>query len=318
MRVLIADDEPISRKLIAAAAQSRQHEVVFASDGETAWQILQTPDAPQLAVLDWMMPGLSGIDLCRRIRGANSPRYTYVLLVTSKTEGDDLIAGLESGADDYVTKPFSRRELEARLVVGQRILDLEARLVGVQEELKFLVSHDSLTGAWNRHAALTRFAAEMARARREKASLGICLIDLDHFKTVNDMHGHAAGDAVLKEVVRRWGFALRPFDVLARYGGEEFLVLLPGCALSALPKTAERLRRSIGAEALSLSGQGPLLITCSIGGTVYTAVMQATPEQLVSLADQALYRAKRLGRDRVEITDYETGAELRPSLPSLR
>jgi diguanylate cyclase (GGDEF)-like protein len=318
MRVLIAEDEPQSRDLIAAAALSRQHEVVFASDGETAWQILNASDAPQLAVVDWVMPGLSGIDLCRKVREANGPRYTYVLLVTSLTERTDPIAGLEAGADDYVTKPLSRRELEARLVVGQRILELEARLVGVQEELKFLVSHDSLTGAWNRHAALARFAAEIARARRDKASLGICLIDLDHLKTVNDMHGHEAGDAVLKEAVRRWDFVLRPFDVLARYGGEEFLVLLPGCPLNALPRTAERLRRTLGAEALRLSGYGPLLITCTIGGTAYSSAMQASPEQLVSVAEQALNRAKRLGADRVEVTDYQTGAELRPSLPSIR
>src|SRR5579883_3074258 len=235
MRVLIADDSIVSRHLLDATLRKWGYEVVVACDGVEAWEILQSPDAPKLVILDWVMPGLTGPEVCRRVRErAKSPEtksesYTYILLLTSKSLKEDLIEGMESGADDYVTKPFDQHELKARLRAGTRIIDLEQQLVTAREELREQATRDFLTRIWNRSSILDILQRELARGGREHRPVGVILADLDHFKAVNDTYGHFAGDAVLLEFARRVQASMRQYDSIGRYGGEEFLIVLPGC-----------------------------------------------------------------------------------------
>jgi len=246
MRVLIADDSAVSRHLLEGTLRRWKYEVSVACDGSEAWAMLEQPDAPALAILDWMMPGLTGLDICRLVRKQNREPYTYILLLTSKSLKEDVVEGLEAGADDYVTKPFDQNELNVRLRAGRRIVELQAELLKAREELREQATHDSLTRIWNRPAILEILRREMGRASREAVPLSVVMVDLDHFKVINDTHGHVAGDAVLREAVRRMHASMRSYDAAGRYGGEEFLIVLPRCDRDSSCKQAERLRAEIG------------------------------------------------------------------------
>ena len=222
MKILVADDDPINRRLLEMLLVKWNYKVVLARDGNEAWNILRQKDAPKIAILDWMMPGLDGTQICRRIRNRNDESYTYILLLTARYQGADIIAGLEAGADEYLAKPFARNELKARLWTGKRILGLEERLRSAYETLRFHAAHDSLTGGWNRVAILEALQAEVARAQRQGTTLGVIMADLDHFKQVNDTYGHLAGDAVLRGAVERMQACLRPYDAVGRYGERSF------------------------------------------------------------------------------------------------
>src|ERR1700684_4120454 len=223
MRILIADDSIVSRHLLDATLRKWGYQVVVASDGVEAWNVLQEEDAPKLAILDWVMPGLTGPEVCRRVRehATDKDAYTYILLLTSKSQREDLIEGMESGADDYLIKPFDQHELKVRLRAGTRIIDLERELVAAREELREQATKDFLTRIWNRSSILDIFQRELSRADRERRSVGVVLADLDRFKSVNDTYGHFAGDAVLREFARRMQTVTRPYDAIGRYGGEE-------------------------------------------------------------------------------------------------
>src|SRR5277367_3955497 len=205
MRILIADDSIVSRHLLDATLRKWGYEVVVACDGVEAWNYLQAEDAPKLAILDWVMPGLTGPEVCRRVRehAHDKDAYTYILLLTSKSLKEDLIEGMEAGADDYVTKPFDRHELQVRIRAGKRLVDLQAELLAAREALRDQATHDSLTHIWNRNAILDLLTRELARGARENLPLGIVILDLDRFKSVNDQYGHLAGDTVLREAARR-------------------------------------------------------------------------------------------------------------------
>src|SRR5882724_6037532 len=223
MRILIADDSVVSRHLLDATLRKWGYQVVVACDGEEALAVLQGDDAPKLAILDWVMPGLTGPEVCRKVRDHAKDKereYTYILLLTSKSLKEDLITGMEAGADDYITKPFDQHELKVRLRAGTRIIDLERELVRAREDLRDQATRDSLTRIWNRGMILEILDRELARAERERRPVGLVLADLDHFKNVNDTYGHFAGDAVLREFVRRTGSSVRPYDAVGRYGGE--------------------------------------------------------------------------------------------------
>jgi diguanylate cyclase (GGDEF)-like protein len=250
------------------------------------------------------MPGLTGPEVCKRVREisrGNDASYTYILLLTSKSQREDLIEGMESGADDYLTKPFDQHELKVRLRAGTRIVDLERELVAAREELREQATKDFLTRIWNRSSILDIFQREMARAERERRSLGVVLADLDRFKTVNDTHGHFAGDAVLREFTRRMTACMRPYDAIGRYGGEEFLLLLPSCDEQGTLGQAERLRSALATEPMLLSDSS-LTVTASFGCTSWRPGSgESSAESLIRIADNALYMAKDQGRNRAVI-----------------
>ena len=297
--ILVAEDDPVSRRILEAFLVKWGFQVVTAMDGLDALRILESAAAPPLAILDWMMPGLEGPQVCQRVRAHPERPYVYILLLSARSQKDDLLHGLESGADDYLTKPFDAAELRARLHVGRRILDLQNKLISAREELRFRATHDELTGLSNRRVVLEAIDREYARRRREGGNLGIVLVDLDHFKNVNDTYGHLAGDAVLKEAARRMTACIRPYDTVGRYGGEEFLVVAPSCNSSGAVKLAERIRGSIQALPIP-SVAGPVSITASCGVAVSTTAKPLDPQELLRSADEALYRAKENGRNRSE------------------
>ena len=196
------------------------YEVLSVPDGEQAWEELQKPDAPALLVLDWEMPGMDGIDLCRKVRAGERGHPSYIILLTSRSDTEDLVAGLEAGANDYVGKPFVAAELRARVDVGRRFVELHEKLLVAELALEHLARIDPLTQTMNRGAIMGRLHEEVARSKREKSTLAVGVMDIDHFKQVNDVHGHGAGDQVLREVVRRLTVALVPTTASVVSGGK--------------------------------------------------------------------------------------------------
>lgn len=300
MKILIADDEAVSRRMLQGMLEKWGYEVIAAKEGDEAWGKLKLPEAPRIALLDWMMPGQNGVEICRSLRKLRPEPYTYLLLLTAKDAKESVVEGLESGADDYLTKPFNPQELKARIRVGMRLLELEDNLVQAREMMRFKATHDTLTGVWNRGAVLETMEREVWRSRREGISLGVLMMDLDHFKSVNDNYGHLAGDAVLREITKRMQSDVRPYDSVGRYGGEEFLVLLPGCDREVTKATAERIRKMISAATVETAA-GSLKITMSVGAVATGDWPQNSPSQILQMADSALYRAKEEGRDRVVV-----------------
>jgi two-component system cell cycle response regulator len=297
MKILIADDEPVSRRMLQALLGKWGYDVLVADDGDSAWEKLQASDAPRMALLDWMMPGRNGVDLCRDLRQQRPTPYTYLLLLTAKDAKESVVEGLESGADDYLTKPFNPQELKARIRVGLRLLKLEDSLVQAREAMRFKATHDALTETWNRGTILETLEREVSRSRREGVGLGVLMMDLDHFKSVNDTYGHLAGDSVLREVTKRMRAEIRPYDALGRYGGEEFLILLPGCNAAITRDKAEQLRELICREPVT-TASGDLRVTMSVGGVAISDWPEDGTNQILQMADSALYRAKEDGRNR--------------------
>jgi two-component system, cell cycle response regulator len=295
VRILIADDEDGTRLKLETVLGKLGYEVVVARDGNEAWELLQRDDAPALALLDWLMPGLDGVEVCRKVRRSGKLPYVYIVMLTVKGQKQDLVAGMDAGADDYLSKPFDVEELRVRLHAGERILAL-------QEELRLQATHDDLTGVLNRGTVLEILRRELALVTRKSVPVAIILADLDDFKQVNDRHGHAIGDTVLREAARRLATPMRPYDAIGRYGGEEFLIVLPGCGMDSALLVAERVRCSVGGRPITTPA-GDVAMTVSLG---VSAVEKAPPrlaDELIQAADDALYRAKRAGRDRVEHSD---------------
>src|SRR3954466_8895260 len=203
MVVLIADDDAVSRRALEATLTGWGYEVQVVSDGQQALESLLREDAPRLAVLDWMMPGMDGPEVCRTVRERSQGPYSWLLLLTARKKGSDLIAGLQAGADDYIRKPFDPGELKARLRVGERILALQAQLLEAQKALHVLATRDELTGLYNRRAVMERLDQELERAGRDGGNVCVLLMDVDHFKHLNDDRGHLAGDEVLHEIAAR-------------------------------------------------------------------------------------------------------------------
>jgi len=306
-RVLAAEDNPVFLSMLRTMLTRWGYDVVTVSNGSDAWQVLQSPDAPRLAILDWMMPGLDGVDVCRKVRMAGREPYIYILLLTGRTESGDLVQGMEAGADDYLTKPLNTQELRVRLRAGSRIVDLQEQLLAAREALREQATHDSLTGLWNRAAILDSVNTELARAAREGHPFSLLMADLDRFKLINDTYGHQGGDNVLREATRRMKSVIRVYDAIGRYGGEEFMMVLPGCEPSTACAQAERIRESVAASPID-TGSEAIAVTCSIGVSYRRRPSQSDSASLVREADLALYKAKAAGRNRVELADPDVGA----------
>lgn len=304
-RVLLVDDSPIYRHLVTRHLQEWGFDVAVANTGFEAWSMLQQPDSPMLVLLDWMMPGMDGLELCRRLRERDSNRgYVYTILLTAKETHADLLHAMDAGADDYLVKPFDERELKARLMVGQRIARLQQELIAAREAMRSAATYDALTGLLNRREIIATLRKELTRSAREKRPVGIILADIDNFKSINDELGHIAGDEVLTEIGRKLRSDIRSYDAVGRYGGEEFLAVLPGCDLATTFTRADQLRASVAQAAVSTSA-GPRNVTVSVG--IVSATNYDSDVDLQSLlhrADLGLYKAKRNGKNRVEQMEH--------------
>lgn len=292
MKILIAEDDTTSRLVLAATLKKSGHEVSAAKNGREAWEMLQE-DGFSMVISDWMMPDVDGLELCRLIRAQHQMTYTYVILLTALGGKTNYLDAMDAGADDFITKPFDADQLEARLRVAGRILDLH-------ETLRTSAMYDSLTGLLNRAAIMDSLAQELDRADRDARPLGVLLSDIDHFKRVNDTHGHPAGDAVLRQVASHLRLSLRSYDKIGRYGGEEFLMVLPSCDRSNALSLADRLRQVIEATPIN-TGAATIPVTASMGIAIGCSSSKGQADALIQAADDALYRAKAAGRNRVEI-----------------
>lgn len=307
MKVLIADDSITSRVLLRKVLSRWGYEVVMAENGTEAWDILAQPDAPALAILDWVMPGLTGPEVCRRVRDTHREPYIYVILLTSKNTKEETVEGLEAGADDYVVKPFDEHELRVRVRAGKRIVDLQLELMRAREELRDRANKDLLTMLPNRSAIAAALESEISRCHRDRRTVGVVLLDIDHFKKINDTYGHFAGDAVLKETAARLRGNMRPYDHVGRYGGEEFLIVLPNCDLEQASMQAERIRAKLNSEAMTVDG-AELHVSASFGVTVSDG-SERCPDVFVRVADEALYRSKGTGRNRVTALTLDASSQ---------
>lgn len=294
-RVLLAEDDEAVRCMLLAWLEAWGYSVVTAENGEIAWKILMQEESPELLIVDWMMPGIDGVELCRRVRQVESKFYRYILLITGRNNKEDVACALESGADDYLAKPFDVVDLRSRLTVATRILSVQDDLIKARDRLRDQATVDGLTGVWNRAAFLDLFRGELDRAARTRTMTGLLMLDLDHFKKVNDTYGHAAGDAVLKETATRLRGALRSYDFLGRYGGEEFFIALPNASRSQLCEIAERVRHSVVTEPV-LYGNIEIAISLSIGA-VEVMPSERSALEAIAIADVGLYHAKNAGRN---------------------
>jgi diguanylate cyclase (GGDEF)-like protein len=294
MNILVADDDPVTRLTLEALLTERGYGVWTAVDGEQALSILQREDAPRLAIVDWIMPGLNGLDLCRKLRELGTRHRIHILMLTVKQDAADLVAGLEAGADDYVRKPFDIDELHARLRAAQR-------LIAVQEQLRARAYVDDLTGVSSRYAIRDLLQKALAHAAREKSPVSIALIDVDRFKNINDTYGHSVGDVALRGVAALMAPCLRTYDVVGRYGGEEFLIVFPGCGAEDAVTLSDRIRSHVASEPIT-TPNGPLHLTVS-AGVATNRGRDMDLDSLIAAADRALYRAKNAGRNQVERDD---------------
>jgi len=308
MKILLAEDIEVTRKLVKKILENKGYEVVEARNGQEAWEIFQKEkEKINIALIDWMMPRLTGLQLCKKIKATDVSGYIYVVFLTGKVDIDNVVEGLEAGADDYVTKPFDKRELVSRIDVGRRFIQLHQKLREAYQKLHILSITDGLTRILNRRALLERLEEELHRVGRENAFFCLIMLDIDHFKRVNDEYGHQAGDKVLVEVVNRVKSELRPYDIIGRYGGEEFVVGILGADRGMGFKKAEDFRRCVEEKEFKYSDK-KLKITISLGITCQKieGTKNDIPQLLDDLtkkADDALYKAKETGRNKVVCLD---------------
>lgn len=314
LKVLVADDDSLSRRMLKSTLERSGYEVMTVEDGSAAAEALCDPDGPRMALLDWMMPGLDGPAVVRMVRVRRGMQYVHMILLTSRQAKEDVVAGLDAGADDYLTKPFNPQELRARLRTGERILQLEDTLVHAREEMRYRAMHDSLTGLLNRGVILELLQRELQRGRRaqQPASITVLLADIDHFKQVNDTFGHAAGDAALRKVAKHLTESVRNYDAVSRYGGEEFLMVLPDCEAKSGCERAEHIRHALELSPANV-GEAKIPLTMSVGVANSADWPGLEAEALIRKADEALYRAKADGRNRVVICRQLGFEQIRPA-----
>lgn len=293
--------QPIQNPFVLTAMLTQKgFESVVASNGVEAWNILRQPGAPEMAIVDWVMPEMDGIELVRRIRAKQTEQPPYIIMLTAMDNKADIITGLDAGANDYISKPFDMGELRARVEVGRRLLQLQSELIKSREEMAYLAMHDQLTGMMNRAAIIEHLSGELARVGRDKGSLAIGMLDIDHFKQVNDTYGHPAGDETLRRLAEILMTNQRKYDAVGRLGGEEFLMITPvESGVNPIP-LFERLRARL-ADAEITTSAGVVSVTVSVG--VVRAFSEMSIREILRHADKALYQAKDQGRNCVVCLD---------------
>ena len=309
MRVLVADDETSCRLVLKAAVERLGYECIVAKDGAAAWELFQS-ELPDVVITDWMMPGLDGLELCRRVRHRRDDGYSYVILATSLDEHRHVVEGMEAGADDYLTKPISPFDVQARLIAAQRVTDLHKqvtqfnlRLAELNVELAAQARTDPLTSLGNRLRLHEDLAAFQDRAERYGQSYAVAICDLDKFKNYNDTYGHLAGDEALRRVAKVLACACRAGDSAYRYGGEEFLIIYANQDLDSARVAADRMRAAVEALGLKSPSTSRDVTTISVGVAAWNAERADTPDSVLARADEALYRSKAAGRNCVTIED---------------
>jgi diguanylate cyclase (GGDEF)-like protein len=301
LKVLVADDSAVYRKMVEQTLDPTQYSIVFAKTGQSAIELFEEHH-PSLVITDWLMPDFTGIELCRRIRAKAEASYTYIIIVTSVSEKDNVVKGLAAGADDYLTKPFHREELSARVAVGRRIVDLQRQIEANNRLLKELALTDGLTGLPNRRAIEEWAGRQLSGAARYGFPFWVVMADLDNFKNVNDTYGHDAGDTVLKEFGEILKTNSRRSDICGRIGGEEFLIALTHTEEINVRTVVERILNQLREHKFSFGGKTiTITITASFGVSGFQGKLPPESKKLVSQADGALYAAKRAGRNRIEV-----------------
>lgn len=296
MEVLIVDDDAVTRLALSATLEEWGLVPVLAEDAEKALKKIAAENPPHLLIIDWSMPGMSGPELCKTIRQREDGQFFYILMLTGKEGNDAIIEGMEAGADDFVNKPFDHRVLKVRIAAGSRILRLE-------QTLNQLASRDALTQCWNRRMIDELFAQNIAESTRKRSAFSLMILDIDHFKVVNDTYGHAAGDIALKHVVNVLNINLREYDQVGRYGGEEFVILLPSTDPNEAWGAAERVRSAIQVQPAIVSDTVSINLTVSIGIAQFNRNRDTSQNIFFDRADKALYTAKQTGRNRTISAD---------------
>jgi len=299
MRILVAEDDPVSLRLLQAFLVEWGYEVTSATDGEKALAVLQCSESPRLAILDWSMPGMEGVEVCREVRKRNKRPYIYVLMLTAKAKKQDIVEGLECGADDYLIKPYDAHELRARLRAGRRILDLQEQLVSAHSLIEVQMAVDPLTGVGSRDEILDILKHELILSSQSGSPMGLVLANIDCFRNITATFGSLAGDAVLREVAKRIRSALRPPDSIGRTAGDEFAMVLPGCDAPAAASLAERFRARVDRRSIDTS-EAMIPVTMSFGVVATLSEKALDLDQIWCLATEAVSRAKAKGRNRVE------------------
>jgi diguanylate cyclase (GGDEF)-like protein len=323
MRILIADDDATSRLVLKAVVSKLGHECFVAADGSSAWELLSS-EGIDVLLTDWMMPGINGTELCRRLRNELSGHYIYVVLITSLEQHEQILEGMSAGADDYLIKPVNPFAVQTRLVAAERVTVLHHRLVDVQIQLEQANAEvtkrsltDALTGLGNRRRMEEDLSDTHARALREHRSYAVTLFDIDHFKLYNDHHGHLAGDDILRRVAQCLDREVRAGERAYRYGGEEFLLLLPDCNLEAASNSARRISRAASDLAIPHEARPtePPVLTLSGGVAWWTPGSPWSAFELLKQADQALFQAKSAGRNRVHVAPAHRSDDLASATP---
>lgn len=317
--IVLAEDDAASRKLLVRQLESAGYAVTACEDGRRALDAICRIGSC-IVVADWMMPEMDGTTLCREVRQLQAVRglgTVYFIMLTAQTERDSVVAGLDAGADDYLTKPYHRSELLARINAGRRIYDLQQGMLAREQELarknaeleilsqklERLANTDGLTGLTNRRHLLERLDEAWSMSVRRDLPLACILFDIDRFKRINDTHGHAAGDAVLKAVAAACDAQVRPYDLIGRFGGEEFIVVAPDTDAAGAAALAERLRAAVEAAEIAFEGRS-IPVTMSLGVAV-RGPQHADPAAAIAAADEMLYKAKENGRNQVWLCDAD-------------
>jgi two-component system, cell cycle response regulator len=307
LRILIAEDDAVSRIILRRAVEMFGHECLAAEDGEKAWEIYRETPGVDAIISDWMMPGMDGLELCRKVRGEERNGYTYFIFLTALGDRNHLHMGLEAGADDYLSKPLDRDELQVRLISARRVTELHRRLAFQNGELEVLnrklfeqSREDPLTRLGNRLRLREEFEALRGRVERYGHNYSAVLCDVDYFKLYNDHYGHLAGDEVLQKVAETIADHCRSGDTAYRYGGEEFLIILPEQSQESATATADRLRQAVEDMRIPHEANDPPgIVTISAGVATLSAGANKSADDLLGEADAALYHAKQSGRNRV-------------------